>query len=106
MLARIDADLNCTYTSDPEVLQRWYPTCLTVGYTTATEPAHQWVGSLGRSKYLDPVYISLVQSGQNATAVSWNNEYAARYTEIAENAILDIIYGAPPTRQNKRVSKR
>lgn len=28
ILARIDADLNCTNDLDPEVRQRWYPTGL------------------------------------------------------------------------------
>lgn len=61
---------------------------------------------MGRMKYLNPIYISLVNSGQNATAIAWNNEYANFYTEIAENAILDIIYGTPPSAGNKRISKR
>jgi hypothetical protein len=42
---------------------RWYPSGLYLGYTNVYAPAQAWVGSMGRSKYLNPVYMSLVMSG-------------------------------------------
>jgi hypothetical protein len=48
---------------------------------------------MGRSKYLNPVYSALMISGQQALAITWNNENANFYSEIAENEILGIIYG-------------
>jgi hypothetical protein len=59
ILERIDADLNCTGEIDPEVRQRWYPTGLALFYDPVYEPAHEWISSMGRSKYLSPVYASL-----------------------------------------------
>ena len=56
IIARIDADLNCTADIDPEVRQRWYPTGLGLNYYPVYNPAHDWISSMGRSKYLMPVY--------------------------------------------------
>ena len=56
IIARIDADLNCTADIDPEVRQRWYPTGLGLNYDPVYNPAHDWISSMGRSKYLMPVY--------------------------------------------------
>ena len=39
ILARIDADLNCTIDLDPEVRQRWYPTGLGLFYDPVYAPA-------------------------------------------------------------------
>ena len=70
---------------------RWYPTCLYLNYTNAYDPAYQWISSMGRSKYLNPVYQSLVQSGQHDLAVQWNNDNIDFYSNIAENSIMQIL---------------
>jgi len=70
---------------------RWYPTCLYLNYTDAYTPAYNWISSMGRSKYLNPVYQSLVQSGQHETAVQWNNDNIDFYSNIAENSIMQIL---------------
>jgi len=70
---------------------RWYPTGLYLKYQAVYTNAQEWVGSMGRMKYLNPVYQSLVMSGQNSTAVAWNDLYAPTYSPIAEQNILAII---------------
>ncbi len=60
VIAQIDADLNITNDVDPEVRMRWYPTCLYLQYQAVYTPAFDWISSMGRSKYLNPVYQSLV----------------------------------------------
>ena len=69
ILTRIDADLGCTADIDPEVKQRWYPTGLGLYYQPVYDPAHTWISSMGRSKYLKPVYSSLQDSGQHDLGV-------------------------------------
>ena len=103
ILERIDADLNCTADIDPEVKQRWYPVGLTLNYTPVYEPAHTWISSMGRSKYLAPVYQALQDSGQHDLAVQWNDENKDFYHPVAESSVLKIIGGseakeAEPTR--------
>lgn len=60
IISRIDADFDVTNTNDPEVLQRWFPlTIRLVTYSPVYSKAEAWVGSLGRLKYLTPVYTAL-----------------------------------------------
>lgn len=97
ILAKIDADLDITNDPDPEVKQRWYPSGLYLGYQAVYQPAEDWVSSMGRSKYLNPVYMSLVMSGQTATAIAWNDANKDFYAPIAEQSILQIIATGQPT---------
>ena len=71
ILTKIDADLDCTDDPNPEVKQRWYPTGIGKDYDPVTEPAHTWISSMGRSKYLNPVYQSLEDSGKHDTGCQW-----------------------------------
>jgi leukotriene-A4 hydrolase len=63
ILDKIDTDLNITGTVDPEVKQRWFPLGLQTYYDNVTEPAHEFISSMGRMKYLTPIYQALVDSG-------------------------------------------
>lgn len=51
---------------------------------------------MGRSKYLNPVYISLMESGNSTLANQWNNANKNFYSEIAEKGIMDILNGSYP----------
>lgn len=91
ILARIDADLDCTATLDPEVKQRWFPTGLGLNYDPVYEPAHTWISSMGRSKYLTPVYASLQDSGQHDLGVQWFDENKDFYHPVAATSVEEIL---------------
>jgi Leukotriene A4 hydrolase, C-terminal len=59
LLTLIDTTYSTTADPDPEVKQRWLPMGLTLQYTPAYDAAHTWVSSMGRCKYLTPVYTAL-----------------------------------------------
>lgn len=83
ILERIDADYHSTDDPDPEVKQRWLPTGLVLGYLDAYDPAHEWVSSMGRCKYLTSVYVALQSSGQHDLGVKWFNENLDFYHPVA-----------------------
>ena len=91
ILVRIDADLGCTVDIDPEVKQRWLPTGLGLYYTPVYEPAHTWISSMGRSKYLKPVYASLQDSGQHDLGVQWFDENKDFYHPVSATSIEEIL---------------
>ena len=93
ILERIDADYGCTDDIDPEVKQRWYPVGLMLNYTLVYEPAHSWISSMGRSKYLTPVYQALWDSEQYELAEQWNSENVDFYHPTAESTIMKILNG-------------
>ena len=91
ILKRIDMDLACTLEIDPEVKQRWYPTGLGLFYDPVYTPAHDWISSMGRSKYLSPVYSSLQNSGQHDLGVTWFCENINFYHPVAATTVAGIL---------------
>jgi len=83
LLDRIDADYAVTADPDPEVKQRWLPMGLTLNYEPSYDAAHTWVSSMGRCKYLTPVYSALESSGQHDLGVQWYNENLDFYHPVA-----------------------
>lgn len=83
ILTQIDADYATTADPDPEVKQRWLPAGLTLSYQPAYEPAHTWVSTMGRCKYLTSVYVALQNSGQHELGVTWYNENLGFYHPVA-----------------------
>lgn len=83
ILTRIDGDFNLTGTADPEIKQRWFPLGIKKSYAPVTEPAHNFVSSQGRLKYLNPIYLALLDAGQRATAVSYYCESKDFYHPMA-----------------------
>lgn len=59
IMTDIDTYYNCTGTVDPEIKQRWFPLGIMLNYTAVMEPAHLFVSSMGRLKYLTPIYEAL-----------------------------------------------
>jgi len=74
ILTKIDTDLNITGTLDPNCKEVWFPLGIKKGYASVTEPAHTFISTQGRMKYLKPVYQALIDSDQHALAVTWYNE--------------------------------
>lgn len=91
ILERIDVDYDCSLTIDPEVKQRWYAIGLYLSYDPVTDPAHTWISSMGRIKYLTPIYTALQQSGQHDLAQQWYDENSSFYHPLADVAIEGVL---------------
>ena len=94
-MTQIDADLNVTPDPDPEVRQRWYAMGLGLQYQPVYTYAQAWVGSMGRNKYIKPIYAALQDSGQHDLGVQWNNANIDFYCAITETAIMGILFPSP-----------
>jgi leukotriene-A4 hydrolase len=91
ILAKIDADYNLTSTVDPECKQRWLPLGIRKGYNVALEPAHTFISSQGRLKYLNPIYLALLQSNQRDLAIQWFNENIDFYHPLAVASLKKML---------------
>ena len=60
ILEKIDSDLNVTNTLDPECKNVWFPLGIYKNFSTVLEPAHTFISSMGRMKYLTPIYTALL----------------------------------------------
>jgi len=83
ILYKIDADLNISNTIQPEVKQRWYPLGIMNDYVPVFKPAKEFVQSVGRMKYLNPIYEAMCQNGYRDMAFQWYKEKESFYHPIA-----------------------
>jgi len=87
----IDSYYNCTGDPNPEVKQRWYPLGISLNYVDVIEPSHQFVGSMGRLKYLTPIYQALQDYGHHDLGVQWYNEFKDFYHPIAAASVAKTL---------------
>jgi hypothetical protein len=97
LLERIDADYDTTSDPNPEVKQRWLPIGLKTFYEPAYDAAHTFVSSMGRCKYLTPIYSALQSSGQHDLGVEWYNENLSFYHPVAISTEARVLGISSPT---------
>ena len=91
LLQLLDTDFDLTNTLDPEVKQRWFPIGIKLNYDAVTEPAHTFISSQGRMKYLNPIYIALRDNGKRDLAITWLNENIGFYHPMAVVSVKKIL---------------
>jgi len=108
LIKRIDADLNISGSVDPEVKQRWYPLSIRMKYVDVTPKAHNFISSMGRMKYLTPIYTALLDTDQKTLAVQWFNEnidFYHPYAIIQLKRLLGITEPEEANNSNSLASK-
>jgi hypothetical protein len=60
IIDKIDTDLNITGTLDPEVKMVWYPLLIKLSMDKILPHAESFVSTMGRMKYLVPIYEALL----------------------------------------------
>lgn len=68
ILKRIDTDLGVTAATNPELGQRWFPLAISLNYEDCFPAAKTYVQTIGRQKYILPVYTALVRNGYRSKA--------------------------------------
>jgi len=91
ILAKIDNDLSITNTLDPELKRVWYPLSIRLGYETAVQPAHKFISSVGRAKYLTPIYKAMIDAGRKDEAIGWFNENKGFYHPYCVGTIGKLL---------------
>lgn len=91
IVKKVDEDLKITTTVDPECKQRWFPLGIMTNYTNVTEPAHEFISSMGRMKYLTPIYQALIDTNQTTEAVKWYNENVDFYHPYAVEMLAKLL---------------
>ena len=90
-MSKIDEDLEITKSLDPECKQRWLPLGIKVGYKPVMQPAHDFVSSMGRIKYLQPIYQALLDTKQHAIALEWLHDNELFYHPQALDVIKKLL---------------
>jgi leukotriene-A4 hydrolase len=94
IMTKIDSDLSVTDDKNPEMGQRWFPLAIKMGYTSAFPAAKTYAQTIGRQKYIIPVYTALVRNGYRNLAYQWYNERKTFYHPITAKKIRAIIFSS------------
>lgn len=97
IMTSIDAALNCTFTSDPEIKERWFALGIYNDYTPTWIPAQEWVTTMGRNKYLNAIYQACSEAGlsQRNTCISWYNSAKCWYTQSSRLLVAELLGQSP-----------
>ena len=92
MISKIDSDLNITNEINPEVGQRWFSLAIRANYRSAFNRAHQYVSTIGRQRYILPVYQALVKYGYRYLAYDWFMENKDKYHPETTMKIRKMLF--------------
>jgi len=76
-------------------------------YTAVLEPAHQFISSMGRMKYLTPNYQALLDSDQKPLAIQWYQEnvnFYHPYAVLQLGKLLGLISGEAEVEHEETMS--
>lgn len=92
IIKKIDADLNVSYTEDPEVKNAWFPLGIRLGYDLCKTQAATFVSVQGRQKYINPEYQALLDTNQRDLAIQWLDKNKALYHPSVTFQLERMIY--------------
>ena len=65
-LTELDAAFGFTQSGNAEILAAWFPHTIAAGHTPADEALHQFLTTVGRRKFLTPLYKALLTTPNGA----------------------------------------
>ncbi|MBL0047922.1 MAG: M1 family metallopeptidase [Bacteroidetes bacterium] len=93
-LEKLDADFNLTETGNSEIAAEWFKLSIASGYTTANPAMERFLGSVGRKKFLEPIYRELLKSADGkARAQKIFDQSQANYHPLTAIKIRQILDG-------------
>ncbi|WP_423146582.1 M1 family metallopeptidase [Rubrolithibacter danxiaensis] len=92
-MAALDKEFNFTQSGNAEIQSAWYVTAIKNNYKTAYPYIKQFLISVGRRKFLVPIYKELVKTPEGK---AWAREVYSvaepNYHSVASNTIDQILY--------------
>lgn len=93
-LEKLDGDFNLTETGNSEIAAEWFKLSIASGYATAYPAIERFLGSVGRKKFLEPIYRELLKSPDGkARAQKIFDQSQANYHPLTAIKIRQILEG-------------
>ncbi|MBV8714163.1 MAG: M1 family metallopeptidase [Chloroflexi bacterium] len=93
-IAALDARFHFTQARNYDILEKWLPRGIRVGYAPAVSRTEQVLGLVGRMKYLRPLYRALAEGNDTrALASQLFDQFAPRYHPIAREVVRAVLSG-------------
>jgi leukotriene-A4 hydrolase len=91
-IAALDARFHLTEVRNYDVLEKWLPRAIRTGYAPAIARTEEVLGSVGRMKYLRPLYRALADYPETrALANELFDRFSTRYHGIAREVVRSLL---------------
>ena len=90
-MADLDAQFKFTGTGNCEIADAWYELALRRSYTAAYADTRTFLLSVGRRKFLMPLYKAMMQTGKEDMARSIYTEARSGYHYVAQNSLDELV---------------
>ena len=95
-MAQLDSLLHLTESDNAELLYRWFLLAIRSDYDRANDALKEFLGSVGRRKFVKPLYQALVQSRANYRRAGRIYRRAReRYHPITQASVDKLLYDRP-----------
>jgi leukotriene-A4 hydrolase len=93
VLAELDAAFSLTASGNAEILAQWLELSVLRGYAPAEPRLEQFLRTVGRRKFLEPLYTALLTAGRREDAVRIYGEARAGYHPITRHTLDRLLAG-------------
>ena len=90
-LAELDAAFALTAGGNAEILAQWLEVAVLRGYAPADERLEEFLRTVGRRKFLEPLYTALLTAGRREDAVRIYAEARAGYHPITQSSLDRLL---------------
>lgn len=87
----LDKQFGFTKTGNSEIADQWYIMAIAAGYTEAYPAIDNFLGNVGRRKFLTPLYDEMMSTGKEQMARDIYIKYRDRYHPIAKSTFDKTI---------------
>jgi len=92
-LAELDAAFSLTRSGNAEILAQWLELSVLRGYAPADARLEEFLRTVGRRKFLEPLYTALLTAGRRDDAVRIYRDARAGYHPITQHTLDRLLAG-------------
>ncbi len=88
---KLDTEFKFTGSGNAEIADEWYLLCINRKYTAAYSDMDTFLCSVGRRKFLTPLYKAMVTTGQKDLAIAIYTKARPGYHSVAQNTMDELL---------------
>ena len=90
-MGALDKQFKFTGTGNCEIADAWYELAIKAKYTAAYAEMDEFLNSVGRRKFLMPLYKAMINTGQGELAKSIYAKARPGYHYVAQNSLDELV---------------
>jgi hypothetical protein len=90
-MAALDKQFKFTTSGNSEIASLWYVMSISAGYETAYPALDKFLSTVGRRKFLEPLYEEMMTSGKEEMAKRIYQKYRGNYHPLAQGTLDKLV---------------